>query len=411
MKFERYIAKRYLISKHKLNFITIISFLSIAGITIGVAALIVVLSVFNGFNSVVTSLLINIDPHIRIENTDDKFSYDENYVKSTVYNSYKNIKAFSPFVSGKVLAYKDRETQVVKLKGISPENGDALYNISPNISFGTYDLSDNSGTPGILLGLRLADRLQTLIGDTITLISASGIEEAITQASLPKMQQFIVKGMFSSNNNEYDATLMFCSLQQGQDLLGYGDRVQGYEIKLDNINKAYDLKDNLGKVLDKDKYAVNTWYDFHKELYNVMQMERWAAYIILSLIIAVAVFNILGSLSMSVIEKKRDIGILSAMGSSRKSITKIFMFEGILIGIFGTICGALLGYLVCYIHLKYNIYPLDPTQYKIDALPIEIRISDFFYVAGASMLLSVLAALYPAKKAAKVNPLDAIKWE
>ncbi|MDP4114739.1 MAG: ABC transporter permease [Bacteroidota bacterium] len=411
MKFERYIAKRYLISKHKLNFITIISFLSIAGITIGVAALIVVLSVFNGFGSLVTSLLVNIDPHIRIENTDDKYSYDESYIKKTVYESYHNIKAFSPFVSGKVLAYKDRGTQVVSLKGVSPESGDILYNLSPNISYGTYDLSDNSGTPSIVLGVRLADRLQTLIGDTVTLISPSGIEESISQMSMPKMQQFIVKGIFSSNNNEYDASLMFCSLKQGQELLGYGNRVQGYEAKIDNINKSYDLKNTLEKALNKDQYSINTWYDFHKELYNVMQMERWAAYIILSLIIAVAVFNILGSLSMSVIEKKRDIGILSAMGASEKSITKIFMFEGILIGIFGTLFGALLGYFVCYLQLKYNIYPLDPTQYKIDSLPLEIRITDFFYVAGASMLLSFLAALYPAKKAAKVNPLEAIKWE
>lgn len=411
MKFERYIAKRYLISKHKLNFITIISFLSILGITIGVAALIVVLSVFNGFGSLVTSLLVNLDPHIRIENIDDKFNYEESSVKKIIYESYPNIIAFSPFVSGKVLAYKDRGTQVVNLKGILPESGDKLYNLSPNISYGICDLSDSSGLPNVVLGLRLADRLQTLIGDTITLISPSGIEDAISQMSMPKMQQFIVKGIFSSNNNDYDASLMFCSLQQGQNLLGYENKVQGYEVKIDDINKSIEVKSSLEKFLDSKYYSINTWYDFHKELYNVMQMERWAAYIILSLIIAVAVFNILGSLSMSVIEKKRDIGILRAIGASDKSITKIFMFEGILIGILGTLLGALLGYFVCYLQLNYNIYPLDPTQYKIDSLPLEIRISDLFYVSGASLLLSFLAALYPAKKAVKVNPLEAIKWE
>jgi lipoprotein-releasing system permease protein len=142
-----------------------------------------------------------------------------------------------------------------------------------------------------------------------------------------------------------------------------------------------------------------------------MQVERWTAYIILSLIIAVATFNILGSLSMSVIEKRRDIGILRSMGATEKSILKIFMFEGLLIGILGTLLGVILGYLVCYIQIHYNIYPLDPTQYKIDSLPIEIKISDFFFISGASMLLSFLASLYPSKKAAKVNPINAIKWE
>jgi lipoprotein-releasing system permease protein len=142
-----------------------------------------------------------------------------------------------------------------------------------------------------------------------------------------------------------------------------------------------------------------------------MQVERWSAYIILSLIIAVASFNIMGSLSMSVIEKKRDIGILRAMGTSEKSILKIFMFEGLLIGIVGTFAGALLGYFICFLQLKYNIYPLDPTQYKINSLPLEIRISDFFFISGVSMLLSFLASLYPAKRAARVNAIEAIKWE
>ena len=148
-----------------------------------------------------------------------------------------------------------------------------------------------------------------------------------------------------------------------------------------------------------------------KELYSVMQIERWTAYLILSLIIAVATFNILGSLSMSVIEKKRDIGILSAMGVTEKSVLRIFMFEGLLIGIVGTLIGVFIGYFVCWLQIKYNIYPLNPAQYKVDALPMQIRISDFFFISGISLLLAFLASLYPAKKAAKVNAIEAIKWE
>ncbi len=164
-------------------------------------------------------------------------------------------------------------------------------------------------------------------------------------------------------------------------------------------------------MIDPKIADVNTWYDFHKELYSVMQIERWVAYILLSLIIAVASFNILGSLSMSVLEKKRDIGIMKSFGVTENSILKIFLNEGILIGIFGTLFGVILGYFVCWLQLNFNIYPLDPTMYKINSLPIELRISDFFFVSGASMLLTFLAALFPARRAAKVDALESIKWE
>jgi lipoprotein-releasing system permease protein len=410
MKFETFIAKRYIISKHKVNFITIISFLSIAGITIGVAALIVVLSVFNGFGSLVTSFLISFDPDVRIQiiNPDLNFQIDD---YKNQFNAIKDIKSYSPFVSGKVLAVRGRETQVINLKGITQISGESIYDIKKNMMFGKYDLSDSEGVPRVLIGLRLADHLESLIGDTLTLISPSGIENVITETSLPKMQTFIVGGIYSSNNNEYDADYIFTSIKPAQSLLGYGTRIQGIDFRIINPGESNNVKEKLSGFLDKNNYAVYTWYDFHRELYTVMQIERWTAYIILSLIIAVASFNILGSLSMSVIEKKRDIGILRSMGAGEKSIIKIFMFEGLFIGILGTIAGSILGYFICFLQLAYKIYPLDPSQYKMDALPLELRLSDFFFVAGVSMLLSFLAALFPARRAAKVNQIEAIKWE
>jgi len=410
MNLESFISKRYLISKHKVNFITIISFISILGITIGVAALIVVLSVFNGFGSLVTSYLINFDPHIRIEITSYEASKSPEKLLPRI-NEINEIKNSAPFVTGKVLAYRDGLTEVVSLKGISFSEGESIYGIKSSIAYGKYFSGNEPEIPEIVLGIRLADKLQAIIRDTITLISPVGIETAITQLSMPKMQKFILRGIYSSNNNEFDANYIFTKLLYAQKLLGYNSRIQGYDIRLENIEESFEVKDELQKKLNSEDYSVNTWYDFHKDLYSVMQIERWAAYIILSLIIAVASFNIMGSLAMSVIEKKRDIGILRAMGTSEKSILKIFMFEGLLIGIIGTIAGTLLGYFVCFLQLKYNIYPLDPTQYKINSLPLEIRISDFFFIAGASMLLSFLASLYPAKRAAKVNAIEAIKWE
>ena len=410
MKFESFISKRYLISKHKINFITIISLISITGITIGVAALIVVLSVFNGFGSLVTSFLINFDPNVRVEIISQEGLNKQNELDSLI-QSVPTVKKFAPYVNGKVMAYKSGNYQIVNLKGIQEKTGNDIYGIDKSMIFGKFNISVTNGLPRAILGLTLADRLNILVGDTLTIVSPVGIEQAITQFSIPKTQKFVVSGIYSSNNNEYDESYIFTNLGTAQILLGYYNNVQGYDIRLDNINDSFKVKAQLEKKLDTKLFSVNTWYDFHKELYTVMKVERWSAYIILCLIVAVATFNILGSLSMSVIEKKRDIGILRSMGASEKSITKIFMYEGLLIGIIGTLAGLLIGYFICYLQLHYNIYPLDPTQYKIDSLPLQIRISDFFFVAGASMLLTFLASLFPAKRAAKVNPLEAIKWE
>ena len=410
MSYEKFIAKRYLLSKHKINFITIISFISITGITLGVAALIVVLSVFNGFGSLVTSFLMNFDPHLRVEYKME--SKGDDYIKlKSVLESTPDLKAFAPFVSGKVLAFNQGITEVISLKGIDLKNADAIYGIKESILFGKAELNENDETPGIIIGLRLADHLQVLVDDTVTIISPAGIEKVITQFGMPNTQRFVVRGIFSSQNNDYDEGLAFSSLDEAQYLLGYGKSYQGFEIKLKNSSNSFKAKDFLLSKLDENAFEINTWYDFHKELYSVMQIERWVAYILLSLIIAVATFNILGSLSMSVIEKKRDIGILRSMGSQEKSILKIFMYEGIMIGLIGTGLGVLLGYFICFLQFQYNIYPLDPTQYKIDSLPLELRLGDFFVITGVSLILSLVASLIPAKRAAKVDALQAIKWE
>lgn len=410
MSYEKFIAKRYLLSKHKINFITIISFISIAGITLGVAALIVVLSVFNGFGSLVTSFLMNFDPHLRVEYKVESSNDDYEKVTSIIKET-PDLKSFAPFVSGKVLAFNHGITQVISLKGIDLNNADDIYNIKDNILFGSGELNEADDTPGILIGLRLADRLQVLVDDTVTIISPAGIEKLIAQFGMPNTQQFVVRGIFSSKNNEYDEGLAFTYLSEAQYLLGYKDSYQGFEIKLNNSDNSFKAKDYLESNLNTNTFEINTWYDFHKELYTVMQIERWVAYILLSLIIAVATFNILGSLSMSVIEKKRDIGILRSMGAKENSILKIFMYEGLMIGLIGTGLGVLLGYFICFLQIQYNIYPLDPTQYKIDSLPLEIRFWDFFVIAGASLFLSFVASLIPAKRAAKVDALQAIKWE
>lgn len=408
MKFEFSMAWRYLFSKHRLNFITVISYLSLTGITLGTAALILVLAVFNGFGSLVTSYLVNFDPHIRIDAVTESSLTSMDYLDSLL--NKEDLAGYSPFVSGKVLVQQNKITQVVNLKGISPDAAGSVYGIKNSIALGSASMNDNEGLPQCLMGIYLADKLYAMVGDTITLISPSGIERSIVNLSLPKMHKAVISGIYSANNIEYDGSYIFIPLDAAQNVLGYKNRVQGVELRLHSIEDAEAQKEHFQNALG-DGYSVTTWYDFHKELYSVMQIERWAAYILLSLIIAVAVFNILGSLSMSVIEKKRDIGILRAMGAAQNSIVKIFIAQGFFIGVIGTLLGFTLGLIVYWLHINYNIYPLDPAAYKINSLPMELKITDFLAVGIAAIGLSVAAAIYPAKKASQLDPIESIKWE
>ncbi len=405
---EYFIAKRYLRSKHKLNFITIISLLSTTGIAIGVAALIVVLSVFNGFGSLVTSILVSFDPHIRISVIDEKGFTSLNSIE-TILNSNKNIKQHFPFVEGKAILLNRQTYEIINLKGIKNISEESGWGIASKIISGKMDLPVNSNN--IVLGLPLALRLSARVGDTITVTSAYNIEKTITTFSLPQTRRFIIAGIFESNNRDYDVSYAFTNINDAQRLFGLKNQFSGFEILLNDFHLSDKLKDNLAKEINTGLFKVETWYDLHKELYDVMAIERWSAYILLCLIIAVATFNIFASLTMTVIEKKQDIGVFRSMGLSKKSVLRIFMFEGLLVGFIGTITGIILGIAVCYLQMEYNFYPLDPTKYIIDAMPVEIRYTDIIAIGAMAMLLAFLASLYPAKRAAKTIIIDAIKYE
>jgi len=406
MNLEFFIAKRYLRTKHKLHFISIISIISTIGISLGVAALIIVLSVFNGFSSLVSSILINFDPHLRITSTSENSGLQKDSLK-TLLETNSKVLDFYPFVEGKAIIKKENILSVVDLKGFNYKTDKDIWGVKTSLKYGQYVLDDEND---IIIGLNLATKLQSLIGDTVTITSFNNVYKSVLMYSMPLTKKYIVRGIFESNNNDYDFNYVFTSLNSAQNLLATKGKIHGYEIRLKNIDESNKLRDEFKAKLGND-YSVKSWYDLHKDLYSMMLIERWAAYIILSLIIAVATFNVLGSLSMSIIEKKKDIGILRAMGVKDKSIVRIFMFEGMLIGIIGTITGAIIGLVVVLVQLNFKIYPLDPTKYIIDALPIELRISDFVAVACMSFLLSAIASIYPASKAVKIKILDAIKWE
>lgn len=408
MSLERSIALRYLVSKRQVGLVTVISIISVIGVTIGVAALIVVLSVFNGFSGLVTSILINFDPHIRIESPQQT---DVATYKPVIEfaERQEEITAIAPFAVGKAVVVSRNLNRVINIKGIDAERITSVSGLKEKIVLGGLDLgSDNRN--GIVLGMTLADRLGVVVGDTLSVVSLAGTEMALLQLGQPLIRRFHVVGIYESNNKEYDSFYAFVRLDAAQSLFSMGENVSGLELRLNAIEQSDDFKATL---LDRfaSSFRVLTWYDLHRDLYSVMKIERWMAYIILCLIIGVASFNLLGSLTMSVVEKTRDIGVLKSMGATDKSIVRIFMFEGILVGVLGSALGLGLGVLLVYLQGRYHLFPLDPTVYIIPAIPVDIHVIDLLVVTLTAIGLCSLAALYPAKRAANLIPVEAIRWE
>ncbi len=405
--FTSFIAWRYLKSKRKTTLISIISLISLIGVTIGVSALIIVLSVFNGFNSLVTKILIEFDPHIRIEKKLNLSTDDFTKIEKAI-SDIKQIKGYAPFIISKAMLISDRNNRVIYVKGIDPEKAGFVSGLPDKLVLGNFDLSDSKELPKIILGLTIADKVNAIVGDTITLVSPSF--SSIFGLVQPNIKKFVVSGIFESNNKDYDGYYAFISVKSAQELFDIKGKINGVEIRLHDINQSESVKKIIQSRLE-EQFQVKTWYDLHKDLYSVMQIERWTAYVILTLIIFVATFNILGSLTMSAIEKTRDIGILKAMGAKNSDVVKIFMFEGVIIGIIGTSVGSAIGYIVCRIQEKYHLFPLDPTVYIIPSLPVEMHLSDFIAVGIAAIFLCSLASYYPARRAASIVPSEAVRWE
>jgi lipoprotein-releasing system permease protein len=407
MSIESFIAWRYLKSKRKMGFITIISLISIIGVMIGTAALIVVLSVFNGFNGLVTSLLVGFDPHIRIEKPKNENISNLDSLERII-SGIKEIKSFSPVISEKAMIITGQINRVIIINGVDDKKIGEVSGVKNKIINGKFEFDDNAELKSIVLGLTLADRLGVIKGDTVFLVSSSGMDNSILQFSNPKVMKLKVIGIFESNNKDYDNFYAYISLSAAKEL--FDTDYSTIEVRLNDINNSLKVKKEIENVLPAG-FTVLTWYDLHKDLYSIMKIERWVAYIILCLIIAVATFNILGSLTMTVIEKKRDIGVMISFGFTKKKIARIFMLQGLLVGVIGTVLGCLLGLILCILQIKFGLFPLDPNIYIISALPVELRWTDFIYVSFASILICFLATIYPSKRAANLSPIDAIRWE
>jgi lipoprotein-releasing system permease protein len=411
------IAKRYLRSGHSFSLISKITGISIAGVALGVAALIVVLSVMNGFFDFVRDMLVSYDPHVRVVAADRSGLVQVDSLMDVV-SRLPGIQSAAPYVEGKALLLHEGKgdvNKVVIVRGVDKEQMSANSNLIEGTVFGRFDVTRQGGRPGIVLGEQLGERLLlapkggTSPASSVALLSAPALESRMTQVfGAAPVRRFEVRGLFRLEP-VYDESHVFIGLDEARNLFRMGKAVSGLDIRLDDLNDAESIKRLLEARLDQKRFRVMTWYDLQKTLYDVMHLEKWGASLILVLIIVVAVFNIVGSLTMIVIEKRRDVGALRAMGVTKKDVRRIFLNEGLLIGVLGSGVGLILGLGLALAQKYFQIVPLARAEsFLIDAYPVSIEATDVALITIVALILCVLAAWYPAARASGIEPAEAV---
>jgi len=376
---------------------------------IGVTALDFILSMMNGFEKEVRSRIIGTTAHVSVFSTYNEGI--ENYQELIPgIKEVKHVETVAPYIYYKAAIASKTGSDGIVVRGIDPEKERLVTDLERNLKVGSLYLEpEGDELPGILLGATLADRLGVESGDNVVLFSLK--EGSLTTGwSQPKASKLKVKGIFETGMYEYDASLVYISLPTAQKLFNLGTKVTGLHVKLDNLYQAGKVAKELEEKLGYHYYALD-WMHMHKNLFSWMALEKYAMFIVLSLIVAVAAFNIISTLIMVVIEKRKDIGILKSMGSTNSSIMKIFMLEGLVVGTIGIILGSIFGYILCWIQKSFNIISLPPEIYFISSLPVDMRPLDFILVASAAMILTFLATVYPARRAAQLSPVEAIRYE
>jgi lipoprotein-releasing system permease protein len=415
LPFELFVGLRYTRAKRRNHFISFISMTSMVGIALGVAALIVVLSVMNGFQQELRSRILGVASHLQITGPDNQLS-DWQFVAERV-KDQPHVQAVAPYIMAQGMLSYGQAVQGAIIRGVLPTEENQVAEIGEHMRAG--ELSDLlAGEFGIVLGAELAQSLGVLIGDKVVLLAPQG--QFTPTGIVPRIKQFKVVGFFQIGMYEYDAGLALIHMEDAAVLYRMADKVSGLRLKLDDLFRAPTISHQLtAELSDSGRYFVSDWTQQHANFFRAVQMEKRVMFIILTLIVAVAAFNIVSTLVMAVTDKRADIAIMRTFGASPRSIMQIFIVQGALIGMIGTVIGAAIGIVVAWnidvivpaIERMFNIQFLAKDVYYISDLPSQLLWSDVSMIVVLSFVLSLLATLYPSWKAAKMNPAEALRYE
>ena len=411
--YELFVGLRYTRAKRKNHFISFISITSMLGIGLGVAALIVVLSVMNGFQTELRATILGVVSHVQVVGLggrlDDWGSVAEGARKN------RRVIASAPYVMAEGLLSHGRPVHGAIVRGILPEQEETVADIGKHMREGGLDTLE-PGEYRVVLGTDLARSIGADVGDRVMLIAPQG---QVTPAGiLPRLRQFTVTGIFELKNYQYDSSLALVHLQDAQKLFRFSEAVSGVRLKLDDLFAAPQVAAELSETLQADVY-VTDWTRSNANFFRAVQIEKRVMFIILLLIVAVAAFNIVSTLVMAVTDKRADIAILRTLGAAPGDIMKIFIIQGALIGVIGTVAGLALGLVVAFnidiivpaIESALGFKFLAPDVYYISDLPSEVQATDVTVIAVTAFVLTLLATLYPSLKAARTNPAEALRYE
>jgi lipoprotein-releasing system permease protein len=408
MSFETFFSRRYLKAKRKQGFISIITGISILGIMIGVMALIVVLAVMNGFREDLLKKILGVNSHLLILSHKGGITNTEAVMVKAL--EVEGVVAATPFIYSQVMVKHAGNISGAVLRGLDPKTASTVIGIESMIRDASLDVlkSSTDEPKGIILGSELSRQMGVLPGDMVTVLSPIGKLTPLGRVAHEAGYQ--VKAIFESGMYDYDSSLVYLSLPDAQEFLSLEGEVTGIELRVKNLDESDAIAASVQEKLGFP-YWTKDWKMMNKSLFSALKLEKVTMFIILIMIVLVGALNIISSLVMLVMEKTRDIAILRTMGASSRSIMRIFIYQGLFVGLVGTALGIFSGSILCHLLARYKFIKLPPDVYYITTLPVRMEWFDIVLIAVAAVVISFLATILPSRQASRINPVEALRYE